>query len=429
MWTGRVRWIAVLLAALPFAPRIASAQVGAPLTVFLDCRTHCDSDYIRTEIAFVNWVRERTVADVHVLVTSQDAGAGGDAYTLAFIGQRGYAGRGDTLTYTSNPTTTSDEVRLGVTRVLAIGLAPYVARAGLADQVRISAAGVVGPGAPGAQTLPASDPWRAWVFEVDLSGRLDGERNYRNREFDSEVNANRTTEEWKVTLENSYRFSSERATEEEYDDQGNLIGSEVFTNVQRNWGSELVVVRSVTNHLSVGFRTAVGRNTFRNQQRRFELMPAVEYNLFPYAEATRRRLVLQLGSGIDDFVYADTTIFDKLRETFPMYYAAVNYATRQPWGSSGLRLEHRGYLDDLSKRGTELSADMNVRIFRGLSVRVSGGYEWIHDQVYLPKGNRDLADVLLRRRALLTGFDYRASVGLTYTFGSIFNNVVNPRFF
>jgi hypothetical protein len=62
-------------------------------------------------------------------------------------------------------------------------------------------------------------------------------------------------------------------------------------------------------------------------------------------------------------------------------------------------------------------------------VSVGGGYEWIHDQVYLPKGNRDQADVLLRRRALLTGYEYNARVGLTYTFGSIFNNVVNPRFF
>jgi len=70
-----------------------------------------------------------------------------------------------------------------------------------------------------------------------------------------------------------------------------------------------------------------------------------------------------------------------------------------------------------------------VRIFQGLSVRFGGGYEWIHDQVYLPKGDRDQADLLLRRRALLTGFEYNAFVGLTYTFGSIFNNVVNPRFF
>ena len=37
-------------------------------------------------------------------------------------------------------------------------------------------------------------------------------------------------------------------------------------------------------------------------------------------------------------------------------------------------------------------------------------------------------DVLLRRRALLTGFQYFTHFGVSYTFGSIYNNVVNPRF-
>lgn len=419
---------ALVTAAAMLGPVVAGAQALTPLAVFLDCRTRCESDYIRTEIAFVNWVRDRTVADVHVLITTQDAGAGGSAYTLAFIGLRGYAGRGDTLTYTSNPTTTSDEVRQGMTRTLAIGLAPFVARAGGGPQLRITAPGGVAEGGPGQQTMPADDPWKAWVFEVDVSGDLSGEQNYRNREFDVEFNANRTTEAWKTTLETSYRHSGERAIHEDFED-GVLVGVDTETVVQRNWGTELVVVKSVTNHLSIGFRSAIGSNTFRNQRRRLEFTPAVEYNVFPYSESTRRRLVFQLAGGVDDFVYRDTTIFDQTRETFPMYFAAVIYATRQPWGSSGLRLEHRGYLNDLTKRSTELSGDMNVRVFRGLSVNFRGGYSWIHDQVYLPKGNRDLADVLLRRRALLTGFEYNASVGLTYTFGSIFNNVVNPRFF
>jgi hypothetical protein len=73
-----------------------------------------------------------------------------------------------------------------------------------------------------------------------------------------------------------------------------------------------------------------------------------------------------------------------------------------------VRLEHRGYLNDPSKRSTELSGNMSVRLFQGFSVRFGGGYSWIHDQVYLPKGERDQADVLLRRRALLTGYEYNA---------------------
>ncbi|HEX9563916.1 MAG TPA: hypothetical protein VF981_08095 [Gemmatimonadaceae bacterium] len=424
----RVLPLAFVAATADMVPRPASAQAG-PLGVFLDCRGGCDSQYIRTEISFVNWLRDRAVADVHVLITSQDAGAGGDAYTLAFIGLRAYAGRADTLTYTSNPTTTDDEERQGLTRTLAAGLAPFVARAGGAQALRISSAPQIDARGPGTQTMPANDPWKAWVFEIDVRGDVGGEQNYRNLELDTEVNANRTTEAWKVAFGASLNTERERVIDDDFDDDGNLVSSDTVTNNQQNWNTEFLLVKSVTGHLSTGFRAAVSSSRFRNQKRRIEFMPAVEYNIFPYSEFTRRRLALQVGAGVDDFVYNDTTIFDKLKETFPMYFAAAIYATRQPWGSSGLRLEHRGYTNDLSKRSTDLSGDVSVRIFQGLSVRFGGGYEWIHDQVYLPKGDRDQADLLLRRRALLTGFEYNAFVGLTYTFGSIFNNVVNPRFF
>ena len=37
-------------------------------------------------------------------------------------------------------------------------------------------------------------------------------------------------------------------------------------------------------------------------------------------------------------------------------------------------------------------------------------------------------DILLARQQLATAYQYQMSVGLTFTFGSIFNGVVNPRF-
>ena len=416
-----------------FVPSLLEAQ-GAPpppvqtLSVFLDC-DDCDSEFVRTEIAFVNWVRDRTAADVHVLVTSQDAGGGGEQFTLAFLGQRLYAGRGDTLSFTTNATTTDDEERQGLTRTIALGLVPFVARTPGAQSLRVTTRQGIGANAPGAQTMPSSDPWKAWVFEIDVSADLSGEQNYRNREIEGEFSANRTTAEWKVELESRYDYSSERAIDEDFDSVGNVVSADTIYDRQRSWGADLTVVKSLSNHWSTGIVSSIGSETFRNQKLRVEFAPAVEYNVFDYREATRRYLAFQLGAGIDAFVYKDTTIFDKLRETFPVFIAASEYATRQPWGDSNVRLEHRGYLNDVSKRSTELSGDLSVRLFRGFSVRFGGSYSWIHDQVYLPKGERDQADVLLRRRALLTGYEYNAFFGFRYTFGSIFNNVVNPRFF
>ena len=55
-------------------------------------------------------------------------------------------------------------------------------------------------------------------------------------------------------------------------------------------------------------------------------------------------------------------------------------------------------------------------------------YSWIHDQLYLRKGSATTTSVLLRQQALKTSYSYYGNVGLNYTFGSIFNNIVNPRF-
>ena len=185
---------------------------------------------------------------------------------------------------------------------------------------------------------------------------------------------------------------------------------------------------SVTDHFSLGASLEIAQQTFRNQDLRYQLRAAFEYNLFPYAEATRRELSFRYGVGVTGYRYSDTTIFNKIRETLPTHFFELSYRTRQPWGSANVNIEHRNFLTDASKRTTAVNAGFSVRLFKGLSVNAGGGYEWIHDQVYLPRGEQDAVDVLLRRRALLTGFQYNTRFGVSYTFGSIFNNVVNPRF-
>ena len=52
------------------------------LKVFLDGQ-NLQWDYIRTEIPFINYVRDRKDADVHVLITTQATGSGGSEYAMA----------------------------------------------------------------------------------------------------------------------------------------------------------------------------------------------------------------------------------------------------------------------------------------------------------------------------------------------------------
>jgi hypothetical protein len=418
---------AVIGSASAGAQQTPVPTAGSALSVYLDCRTFCDGDLIRTDINYVNWVRDRTVADVHLLITSQQAGAGGQEYTVALLGERAFAGRGDTLTVTTEPTATSDEQRRAVTQMIALGLVQFVVRTPAGRRLRLTHAAPSG-GESTSQTNTASDPWKAWVFEIGVNGFLSGEKFYRNREMNFEFSAKRVTEAWKTNFEFQYSYSDNRATVQEFDSLGEVTSEETFKNLQRDWNAELLQVKSISNHLSLGAQLHLAQQTFRNQDLRYEARTAFEYNLFPYSENTRRELTFRYGIGVTGLRYADTTIFNKTRETLPSHFFEMSYRTRQPWGSANLNAEHRNYLNDASKRSSEVNGNLSVRLFKGFEVNFGGGYNWIRDQIYLPKGGQDQVDVLLRRRALLTGFEYFTHFGVSYTFGSIFNNVVNPRF-
>jgi hypothetical protein len=55
-------------------------------------------------------------------------------------------------------------------------------------------------------------------------------------------------------------------------------------------------------------------------------------------------------------------------------------------------------------------------------------YDRVRDQIGLPKGDATTEEVLLRLRQLATGYTYYLNFGFSYSFGSIFNSTVNPRF-
>src|SRR3954463_1423711 len=117
MWK---RWAATA-ALVGFVAGAAQAQTAPLLRVFLDC-DRCDENYLTENVAFVDYVRDRTVADLHVLVTTQETGAGGLQWTVAFIGQGRYAGQDRTLTFNTLQDATNDERRKEFARVFKLGL-------------------------------------------------------------------------------------------------------------------------------------------------------------------------------------------------------------------------------------------------------------------------------------------------------------------
>ena len=389
------------------------ARPDEALRVFLDC-TRCDDDYLRQEITYLNYVVDREDAQVHVLVTTQPTG-GGTEFTFAFIGLEAFTGRDDQVVYVSSSTDTRDEQRSGVAQTLQLGLLPYLAGTALASQIDI----VNDPGRQLGATQPEDDPWNFWRFRASGNGNFDTEESQEFLSASGAFSADRTTEAWKIRLNARGNFSSDKF------DFGN---DETFTNTTTDWRTTMLFIRSLGDHWGVGVGGSVLTSTFRNQDRALRVAPAIEYNVFPYAESTRRQLTFTYAIGANAFDYEEVTIFGKTSEFLTDETFTVSLDLVQPWGRSGLSVEIAHFFQDIEKYRAVVSGNLDFRVFRGLSLEVVGYTSLIRDQVFLPARGSSPEEILVFRRQLATDYRRGLFLGLSYTFGSIFNNVVNSRF-
>ena len=108
--------------------------------------------------------------------------------------------------------------------------------------------------------------------------------------------------------------------------------------------------------------------------------------------------------------------------------AQAGLSLRQPWGSASAQFSFSQYLTQPSKYSLGPFGGADIRLFKGFSFNLFSEYSRTRDQIYLPRGEASTEEILLRQRQLLTGYQYYFNFGINYSFGSIFNNIVNPRF-
>ena len=391
----------------------ASARPPAPLKVFLDCQYHCDTDFIVKELTFVDHVRDSQSADIHAMVTTEDTGGGGTRWTIKFIGHGTFNGHDETVTFVTTQTSTPDDRRRAVLRWLKLGLATHAAVAsGLGELDITHTAGDV-VAAP-----PAHDPWKAWVFSLNVNGNLSGEATSKYASYRLNGSASRVTDAWKVNLFGSWNRST---NEFEVDD-------EIVESLTSGWDASALVVKSLGPKWSAAATTVLGGSTFSNYDLRTRTLAGMEFDFFPYAESTRRSLTLSYMAGFATYDFQEITIFDTLSKKQPEHQLASYLGLRQPWGTVGLQSTFMQHLNDLSKTRLSVYGEADVRLFKGLSFSVYGQYARIRDQINLRKSEVEEEEILLRLRQLETGYSYYFGFGVTYRFGSIYNNVVNPRF-
>jgi len=264
---------------------------------------------------------------------------------------------------------------------------------------------------------PEDDPWNFWVFRTGLNLNGRGESTFRALGVGGSLTASRTTEAWRVSLGLRTSYN-----EDEFD-----YGDYTELSIRRSHSFTGLLVKSLTDHWSAGLRGGVSNSTFSNYRIRTTFAPVLEYNIYPYSESTRRMLTLQYSVEASFADYYEQSIYFKTEEGLLSQSLAGALDLKQPWGSSSIFLEAGHYFHDFDLHHAEIGGSINVRLARGFSVSLFGSLGRVKDRISVAAGDATVEDVLLRRRLFETDYEYYSYISFSYTFGSIFNNIVNPR--
>jgi hypothetical protein len=397
-----------------------SRPPGPPpaLRIFLDC-DECDTDYLRREVTFVEYVRDRSVADIHVLVTTQDTGGGGMAWTLKYIGLARFAGVDRTHTFTTTVTATSDDRRREFARVFKLGLVGYAADTGPASRLEVTWRRPP-PALPGNMVAGTkNDPWHKWLFRTNAGANYSSEQRSTYGSYRLGFSGSRTTEGWKANVSANISHSEAVYT---------ISPTEDVHSLSESWNTNGLLVKSLTGKWSWGSKGSISSSSYSNTERAISGSSGLEFDFFPYAEIERRSLTVQWTAGAAGYKYREITIYDKLEETVPFHQLSVSLGLRQPWGSVGASTYFTQHLNHLDRYSASMYGNADIRLFKGFSISLYGGYSKIEDQIALRKGAATQEEILLRLRQQATDYSFNYSLGFSYSFGSIFNSIVNPRF-
>jgi len=391
-----------------------TVRAGA-VKVFFDCND-CDMNYTRQEIPYINYVRDVKEAEVYILVTKQDAGSGGDQFTFTFQGLGKFQGLNDTLIYTTSPDQTNTLIREKRTNMLKMGLMRYVAKTPLFHEIEIKHNKEL-------EVEEVIDRWNYWVFELSTEPQFESEEANKQLELRNSINISKVTPDIKLEIEMDHFFNREKFIENVNTDS---VSSNTYTTSSLNINN--LFAKSLGEHWSAGLQWDLGSSTRENYDFTTDFLPSVEYDIYPYSESTHRQLRILYGAGVQFNNYIDSTVYNKMKETLYLERLKIAFQIQKKWGYINLLFIGSNYFHDFSKNRIELITSLNVRIFKGLSIQIEGGIAHINDQLNLKKGNVSEAERLLQLRELATKYRVEGGIELTYTFGSIYNNVVNPRF-
>jgi len=385
------------------------------LKIYIDC-DFCDVQYFKENFTLVNYVRDRKEADVQIIITRMRTGSGGIEFSLRFIGRNKFNHLTDTLVFHLPPNYTQDERRLAMLKHIQLGLVPYILKTPFANKIKLSFK-------ESTKVKREKDPWHYWVFRLHSQAYGQKEKSYSQLSVSSGLSINKITPKIKIqiNLYNYYSASKYRL----YEGDSLTYKNDVY---QRSYSFNNLITRSLGDHWGVGGYFNVRNSTYSNYKLKFNISPAVEYNIFSYKEATRKQLRLLYSVGYSHLDYIDTTLYNKLHDRLISQDLRVMFRYVDKWGSIDASISGSNYLNNFKFFSAGFYLSTSIRIVKGLSFNFDGNLNLPHDQINLPKSATTADEVLTRQHEMQSNYSLWINAGLSYTFGSIFNNVVNPRF-
>ncbi len=424
-----ISFLYILLVSIPGILTAQNKTISKDeVRVFVDCNTWCDMSFIKTEINFIDFVPDRFSANVFIMVTEQTTGSGGRELKLFFIGQENFKSMQDTLKFYRTSVETDAEYREKLVRYLKIGLTRFVAQTSLAQKIDISVRVSKNEEASNSLTKK-KDKWNFWVFNVGFSGNINSDDYSKSNRISGSIRANRVTEKLKISI-NANISKNVRTIQ---------FDSTISKFPNNNSGIYTTIVKSLSSHWSVGGKASFNHSTYSNTDARLSVRPAVEYSFFKYKDAVKKSITLFYSIGPSTNNYIDSGYYDKPDHLLFEQSLSLNVGFLQKWGNVNLEASYNNYLNSFSLNDVKIKGRsintfsvggyIEVRIIKGLSLNVSANANFtkgIYPNIPRKFFSRD--DLLTNTRQYPTEKGLYSYFGINYRFGSIYNNVVNPRF-
>ena len=378
------------------------------LKVFLDC--NCDENYLKQNTSFLEYVRDQDLADIEIFILDVYTPTGSRSFEINIDGNNIYHEISTSSKVVGYSNDTSSTLRDKLLNKVKLALVPFLDKGGYNIKIDVDS--------NLDDYSTKDDKWKNWVFELSGSYNNDKEETRKTNRYEIEFEIDKLTPKWRIGIDFS-RSESNR----------NFFSNDnIYTSNRKTTSLRARVVRSVSNHFSLGAFVGGFKNTYENIDFQRYIMPAIEYSLFPYEDVLSREVTLAYRIGTGKRNYIEKTIYGYTKQIVYPHGLTLNVKFRKKWGNISSYVRGDQFLNDGTKKRLSLRSSLDIRVFEGLAVRFSSNINLIRDQYNLAASSTSsIEDLLLQQRQIATDYKTSFSVGLSYTFGSIYNSVINTR--